>query len=68
MPIINIRIHYPEAMARLVDRNTADLAADLRSRGIECSVQTFDSEEELAHALLNQADGPEQIYEEAAND
>lgn len=63
MPIINIRLHYPNAMARLVERNTDDLAQDLRSRGIECSVQRFESEEELGHFLLNQADGPETDYE-----
>lgn len=63
MPIINIRITYPAPLARLVERNVDDLAADLRSRGIECSVQRFDSEEELGHFLLNQADGPEADYE-----
>jgi hypothetical protein len=69
MPIINLQIKYPDRMDRLVQTNLHDLARDLRSRGIECNLQTFESEEELASSLLNHADGPEQIYEEqAAND
>lgn len=60
--ITHIQIEYPDELARLVQTNLHDLVLDFRSRGIECNIQIFENKEQLAIALLNQAEGPEDDY------